>query len=90
MDKPAPYDEAVEDCYSPTGLPTTGCCSLYKSTSRSTVVVVTGPIVVRRVSVVVVVGSTSLSTLMTPAETRQNRESDHRRQVEFQDDMFHT
>ena len=30
MDKPAPYDEAVEGSYSPTGLPTTGCCSLYK------------------------------------------------------------
>lgn len=24
----------------------------------------------------------------TPAETRQNRESDHRRQAEFQDDTF--
>ena len=31
VDKPAPDDEAVEGCYSPTGLPTTGCCSLYKS-----------------------------------------------------------
>jgi len=30
VDKPAPYDEAVEGCHSPTGLPTTGCCSLYK------------------------------------------------------------
>lgn len=25
----------------------------------------------------------------TPAETRQNRDSDHRRQAEFQDDTFH-
>ena len=29
VDKPAPYDIAVEGRYSPTGLPTTGCCSLY-------------------------------------------------------------
>jgi hypothetical protein len=27
VDKPALYDEALEGCYSPTGLPTTGCCS---------------------------------------------------------------
>src|SRR5262245_46719896 len=26
-----PDDEAVEGCYSPTGVPTTGCCSLHKS-----------------------------------------------------------
>ena len=31
VDKPVPYDEAAKGCYSPTGLPTTGCCSLYKS-----------------------------------------------------------
>ena len=31
MDKPAPYDEAVKGSHSPTGLPTIGCCSLYKS-----------------------------------------------------------
>jgi hypothetical protein len=31
VDKPALYDEALEGCYSPTGLPTTGCCSLYKT-----------------------------------------------------------
>jgi hypothetical protein len=29
--KPAPCDEAVDGCHSPTGLPTTGCCSLCKS-----------------------------------------------------------
>jgi hypothetical protein len=31
VDKPVPYDEAVKGRHSPTGLPTTGCCSLYKS-----------------------------------------------------------
>ena len=31
MDKPVPSDEALKGCYSPTGLPTTDCCSLYKS-----------------------------------------------------------
>jgi hypothetical protein len=31
VDKSVPYDEAVEGCYSPAGLPTTGCCSSYKS-----------------------------------------------------------
>jgi hypothetical protein len=30
VDKPAHYDEAVEGSHSPAGLPTTGCCSLYK------------------------------------------------------------
>ena len=31
VDKPVPYYEAVEASHSPTGLPTTGCCSLYKT-----------------------------------------------------------
>jgi hypothetical protein len=30
VDKLVPDDEAVEGSYSPIGLPTTGCCSLYK------------------------------------------------------------
>jgi hypothetical protein len=35
FDKLVPYDEAVKRSHSPTGLPTTGSCSLYKSIAPS-------------------------------------------------------
>jgi hypothetical protein len=35
VDKPAPHDDALEGSHSPAGLPTTGCCSLYKLACRT-------------------------------------------------------